>query len=63
MTLSRDMNQKRILVTGASGFVGRPLVSALLRAGYAVRAVLRRQISFQGSVETVIVPDLKYPID
>ena len=57
------MIQKRILVTGASGFLGRPLVSALLRAGYAVRAVVRRQVSFPGSVEMVIVPDLKDPID
>lgn len=57
------MNQKRILVTGASGFVGRPLVSALLRAGYAVRAVLRRQISFPDSVEMAFVPDLKDHID
>src|ERR1039458_10344622 len=57
------MKTKRILVTGASGFVGRPLVAALLRAGYAVRAVTRRQLSFPDSVEVAIVPDLKNPID
>ena len=57
------MKTKRILVTGASGFVGRPLVAALLRAGYAVRAVTRRQLSFSDSVEVAIVPDLKNPID
>ena len=57
------MKTKRILVTGASGFVGRPLVAALLRAGYAVRAVTRRQISFPDSVEAAIVPDFLNPID
>ena len=57
------MKTKRVLVTGASGFVGRPLVAALLRAGYAVRAVTRRQISFPDSVEAAIVPDFINPID
>lgn len=31
----------RVLVTGASGFVGRTLCSALARSGYVVRAALR----------------------
>jgi len=57
------MKTKRVLVTGASGFIGRQLVLALLRAGYAVRAVTRRQVSFPDSVEAAIVPDLKNPID
>ena len=57
------MKTKRVLVTGASGFIGRPLVAALLRAGYAVRAVTRRQVSFPDSVEVAIVPDLLNPID
>jgi nucleoside-diphosphate-sugar epimerase len=57
------MKIKRVLVTGASGFIGRPLVAALLRAGYAVRAVTRRQVSFPDSVEVAIVPDLLNPID
>src|ERR1700690_3868690 len=57
------MKTKCILVTGASGFVGRPLVAALLRAGYAVRVVTRRQISFPNSVEVAIVPDFQNLID
>jgi nucleoside-diphosphate-sugar epimerase len=57
------MKAKRVLVTGASGFIGRPLVAALLRAGYAVRAATRRQVSFPDSVEVAIVPDLLNPID
>jgi UDP-glucose 4-epimerase len=57
------MKTKRVLVTGASGFIGRPLVAALLRAGYAVRAVTRRQGSFPDSVEAAIIPDFTNPID
>jgi UDP-glucose 4-epimerase len=57
------MKTKRVLVTGASGFIGRPLVAALLRADYAVRAVTRRQVSFPDSVEVAIVPDFINPID
>jgi nucleoside-diphosphate-sugar epimerase len=57
------VSTKRVLVTGASGFIGRPLVAALLRAGYAVRAVTRRPISFPNSVDVVIVPDFKNSVD
>jgi UDP-glucose 4-epimerase len=57
------MKTKRVLVTGASGFIGRPLVAALLRAGYAVRAATRRQGSFPDSVEAAIIPDFTNPID
>jgi nucleoside-diphosphate-sugar epimerase len=57
------MKTKRILVTGASGFIGRPLVAALRRAGYAVGAATRRQVSFPDSVEAAIIPDLRNPID
>jgi nucleoside-diphosphate-sugar epimerase len=57
------MKAKRVLVTGASGFIGRPLVAALLRAGYAVRAVTRRQVSFPDSVEVANITDFINPID
>ena len=57
------MKAKCVLVTGASGFIGRPLVAALLRAGYAVRAVTRRPVSFPNVVEVVTIPDLKNSID
>jgi nucleoside-diphosphate-sugar epimerase len=57
------MTAQRVLVTGASGFIGRPMVAALLRAGYAVRAVTRRPVSFPNAVEAVTIPDLKNSID
>ncbi len=49
---------KRVLVTGASGFLGRAVVDALLAARYSVRAATRRPSAFPGSVEAVTVPDL-----
>ena len=58
-----DVRTKRVLVTGASGFIGRPLVAALFRAGYAVRAVTRRPISFPGSVDVAFVPDFRNSVD
>jgi nucleoside-diphosphate-sugar epimerase len=63
MTRYADMKTKRVLVTGASGFIGRPLVAALLRAGYAVRTATRRRVSFPDSVEVAIILDLKNLVD
>ncbi|HXM45691.1 MAG TPA: NAD-dependent epimerase/dehydratase family protein [Bryobacteraceae bacterium] len=40
--------RKRVFVTGASGFLGTPLVVDLLRRGYAVRALTRRHSNLEG---------------
>jgi nucleoside-diphosphate-sugar epimerase len=61
--LQHKVRARRVLVTGASGFVGQPLVHALVRAGYAVRAATRRPMSFPDPVDVVIVPDFAGPID
>jgi nucleoside-diphosphate-sugar epimerase len=54
----------RILVTGASGFIGRPVVDALIKDGHTVRAAVRRpQLSFPAGVEVVQHGDLAQPID
>ena len=57
------MKQKSVLVTGASGFIGQPLVRALIRAGYTVRAAMRRPVPLPKSVEVVIVPDFNNSFD
>jgi len=43
----------RILVTGATGFIGRRLVPALLEEGHEVRAMTRRPESYDGPGEPV----------
>jgi uncharacterized protein YbjT (DUF2867 family) len=43
----------RILVTGASGFVGRHLVPALVGGGHDVRALTRRPEAYRGEGEPV----------
>ncbi|GFO58360.1 NADH-binding protein [Geomonas silvestris] len=52
---------QRVLVTGASGFIGRRLVGALADAGVPVRCLVRRPVEFPGTVETVI-GDLLEPL-
>lgn len=55
----------RVLVTGASGFIGRPLTAALADAGYRVRAAVRdrRALSFPSGIEITLQPDLSAPVD
>src|SRR5579872_4699458 len=55
----------RILVTGASGFVGRAFVSAFAQDGRALRAAVRRtpQYPFPQGVEVVRLPDLSQSFD
>jgi len=54
----------RILITGASGFVGRALVNDLANAGHAVRAAMRQPADiFPRSVEVVAVSDLTRPVE
>jgi nucleoside-diphosphate-sugar epimerase len=54
----------RILVTGASGFVGRTLVNDLAAQGHRVRAAMRQPADiFAKTVEVVAVSDLARPIE
>jgi len=50
----------RILVTGATGFVGRQLVADLVNSGAKVRAVLRRPdaMAATAEIETVLIPTI-----
>ena len=55
----------KVLITGASGFIGAPLTAALADAGYQVRAAVRdrRRRPFPPSVEVALLPDLAGAVD
>ncbi len=54
----------RVLITGASGFVGRALVPALSNAGYAVRAAARNPSTIPSkTIQALPLPDLARPVD
>lgn len=55
----------RVLITGASGFVGRALTTSLSQAGFHVRAAARNraQVPAAEFVEAVTLPDLSQPVD
>jgi nucleoside-diphosphate-sugar epimerase len=52
------MTEGKVLVTGASGFIGRHLVESLASEGIAVRALVRRQQSFTGAVQVATATDV-----
>lgn len=54
---------ERLLVTGASGFVGGHVVPALLKAGYRLRLAQRFATGAASGVETVAIGDLDRPVD
>lgn len=56
---------RKVLITGASGFIGRPLVSALAKEGWDVRAAGRELSSVPSAagVERAVLPDLAKPVD
>jgi len=55
----------RVLITGASGFIGKRLVGALAKEGWQVRAASRdpSAIPVRNGVERVALPDLAHPAD
>ncbi|HKV55973.1 MAG TPA: NAD-dependent epimerase/dehydratase family protein [Candidatus Binataceae bacterium] len=57
------MAKNTVLITGASGFLGRPLVGELLKAGYSIRATTRSAERLPRSVEAVVIPDLRKAVD
>ena len=57
------MASARILLTGASGFLGPHVVKALGEAGYRLRLALRRPQAVPAGIETVETGDLAKPAD
>ena len=55
----------RVLITGASGFIGRSLVAAFANSEHQVRAAVREppQPSFPSGIEVVPHPDLAQSVD
>jgi nucleoside-diphosphate-sugar epimerase len=60
-----DDMARRVLITGASGFIGTRLAGALAKEGWQVRAASREPsaIPAQGGIERVALPDLARPAD
>lgn len=55
---------RRILLTGATGFVGRYLAADLLARGHSVRAALRHKAqNLPAAIEQVEIGDLAGPVD
>ena len=56
---------RRVLITGASGFIAKSLTKALAKEGWQVRAASRDPASIPaiGGVERVAMPDLAQPAD
>jgi nucleoside-diphosphate-sugar epimerase len=55
----------RILLTGASGFIGRAVTSALVNDGHTIRVALRRspQPPFPAEIEVIPHADLAHSVD
>jgi nucleoside-diphosphate-sugar epimerase len=56
---------RKVLVTGASGFIGAPLARALAKQGWQVRGAARNAAAVPAAegVERVVLPDLGAPAD
>lgn len=57
------MADERVLVTGASGFVGPHVVAALIQAGYRPRLAQRSSQRVPAGAEAVVTGNLMSPVD
>ena len=64
MPLGVVMQEKRrLLITGATGFIGRHLVPALAGHGHKVVAALRRPMALSPLIDQVLIKDLADGVD
>ena len=56
--MQNTLNNKKVLLTGATGFVGRQVLRQLLARGAQVTVVTRKAIEADQGFEQVITPDL-----
>ena len=54
---------RRLLVTGANGFIGHHLVPALVERGHRVVAVVRHPVVLGPSIDQVLIKDLATGVD
>lgn len=54
---------RRVLVTGAGGFIGQGVIPVLSTAGIAVRAAVREPGPLAAGVESAVVGDLRKPVN
>ena len=50
--------RRRLLITGATGFIGQHLVPALIERGHRVVAVVRHPVAFGPTIDQVLIKDL-----
>lgn len=53
------MDKYSVLITGANGFVGRALCTALLNLGYRIKALTRCSHAFEDGIQNIVLTDLK----
>lgn len=58
-----DRSDRRLLITGGNGFLGRALTTDLFRRGWLVRVTMRQPVPVQSDIETVIVGDMAETMD
>lgn len=59
----KKVGLRKILITGANGFVGTALCHTLVEQGFAVRRTLRRPEATTAAMEDVVVGDIGLAID
>lgn len=63
MNSAFTLGDRKVLVTGANGFIGRPLCEEMLRQGWQVKAAVRLPNQLTGVAEAITVKDIDRDTD